>query len=68
MRLLTILLLCLPLTVLADSHGGGEKKEHAGKPAEQKEHAGKPAEKKEHGGKPAEKKEHAGKPAESKGE
>jgi hypothetical protein len=68
MRLLTILLLCLPLTVLADSHDGGEKKEHGGKPAETKDHADTSGEKKENGGKPAEKKEHGGKPAESKGE
>lgn len=64
MRLLTILLLCLPLTLFADSHNDNvDTKEHAGKPAEQQEHAGKPAENKEHGGKPAEKKEHGGKPA-----
>jgi hypothetical protein len=68
MRLLTILLLCLPLTVFADSHGGDKKKEHGGKPAEMKDHAEMSGEKKEHGGKPAEKKEHGGKPADKKGE
>lgn len=68
MRLLTTLLLCLPLTALGAEPASGEKKEHGGKPAATKEHGGKPADKKEHGGKPAEQKEHAGKPAERKGE
>ena len=44
MKLLTILLLCLPLSVFAAESGDSkEKTEHGGKPAEQKEDGGQPA-------------------------
>ncbi|MBM4226919.1 MAG: hypothetical protein FJ164_04105 [Gammaproteobacteria bacterium] len=58
MRLLTLLLLCLPLTVFADEHAtehGGTPAEHGGAPAEEKAPAAEEA-KSEHGGAPAEEK------------
>lgn len=51
MRLLTLLLLCLPLTAFADEHAT----EHGGAAAEEKAPAAEEA-KSEHGGAPAEEK------------
>lgn len=49
MKLLTVLLLTLPIYACAPDNGGqpadeaGNTKEHAGEPAKTKEHAGEPA-------------------------
>ncbi|MEN9727689.1 MAG: hypothetical protein RL434_2055 [Pseudomonadota bacterium] len=59
MKLLSLLLLCLPLTVFADNHGsehgGAPAQEHGGAPAEEQAPAADAA-KSEHGGAPAEEK------------
>lgn len=58
MKLLALLLLCLPLTVFANEHAsehGGAPAEHGGAPAEEKAPAADEGHS-EHGGAPAEEK------------
>ncbi len=70
MKLMTLLLLCLPLFVSAADHGGAaaESKENTSAPVDAEEHAGAAAESKEEAGGPATADEHAGASSEHGGE
>ena len=68
MKLITVLVLCLPMVAFAAEHGGApaEAMSTSTAPAAAQEHGGAPAESKDTAAAPAKTSEHGGAPAEAK--